>query len=211
MISATVVENCTENTAVAPTKRKQFWVVPEIQGRFIGWLVAISTVIATTVSWAVLLLVWAPLRNKVVWIGEGVAYETLYQTMLVRVLATTGMFILLFGTVSFLVGLLLSHKVAGPLHRLGRVATEASRGATVDNVVIRENDYIHDFADEFNGMVKTFQARESAKAKALNGIERELSKLEFDTTEGRVSGEALAEEVRESLQVVRDILQDVDC
>ncbi len=53
--------------------------------------------------------------------------------------------------------LLYSHRVAGPLHRLGMFARTVAAGDLSGEVKLRRHDVIHPLADDFNGVAKTYR------------------------------------------------------
>lgn len=202
MFSAAAVE---QDTVGHPggVFRRQYWVLPNLQGLFIKWMVATSAVIATTASWVLLLLVWGPMHKHFVWAGQGIDADTFFIQMMGRVLATTGLLVLLFGGLSFLLGLFVSHRVAGPLHRLGRVAGDAAAGRYGERVMLRERDYIHGFADKFNTMLRHFEERHTAHRRAICAIEDELIALTDEVRAGNMAPDDVERRVRASLDAVR--------
>jgi len=53
----------------------------------------------------------------------------------------------------------LSNRFAGPMVRMRHAMRELARGEHVAKIHFREGDFWHDFAEEFNEMVDTVQAR----------------------------------------------------
>ena len=185
--------------------RRRYWIMPQVQGRFIAWMVVSSAVIATAVAWIVLLLVWAPLHNKVAWLESGVDADVFFAQTMGRVFLTTALMIVFFGALSFLLGLLISHRVAGPLFRLGRAAGRASDAKYGERVTLRERDYIHDFARKFNRMMERFEEEHVAHQEALAGVETQLAAIAEDLR----SGQAADEEIRQRIETGLDILRSV--
>ena len=185
--------------------RRRYWIMPQVQGRFIAWMVVSSAVIATTVAWVVLLLVWTPLHNKVAWLESGVDADVFFAQTMGRVFVTTALMIVFFGALSFLLGLLITHRVAGPLFRLGRAAGRASDAKYSERVTLRQRDYIHDFARKFNRMMERFEEEHTAHQEALAGAETQLAALAEDL----LSDEAVDEEIRRRIEKGLDILRSV--
>ncbi|HEX4925667.1 MAG TPA: hypothetical protein VFV50_16345 [Bdellovibrionales bacterium] len=66
----------------------------------------------------------------------------------------------------FIGGLLVSHRIAGPLHRLKSHAREVAAGKTLKNVVFRKNDYFLEIADAFNVLLESHRSlKEKSKDK----------------------------------------------
>jgi len=210
MTMATVAEQDAAASGVTRCARRRYWVLPKLQGRFIAWLVASSAVIATTVAWAVLLVVWAPLQHKLVWAGTGIEPGAFFLNLSLRVFATTGLLIMIFWLVSFLTGLVISHRIAGPLHRLGLLAEEATRGRYNGRVRLRRYDYVHDFAEQFNAMLEHFDERDRSHRRSLSRVRNELSKLESAAARGQVSPADLEKKLGETLRVFRQAETTLD-
>ena len=185
--------------------RRRYWVLPKVQGRFIGWMVVSSAVIATVAAWVVLLLVWGPLRNRIAWAESNVNADVFFAETMGRVFLTTALMILFFGALSFLLGLVISHRVAGPLFRLSRAAGRATDVKYRERVKLRERDYIHDFAEKFNQMMQRFEKEHTAHREALGGVEVQLAAVAEELGSGRMADE----EVRRCIETSLDILRGV--
>ena len=53
-----------------------------------------------------------------------------------------------------IVGIFLSHKIAGPLFRLKKHMVELSQGVYSGKIKFRKNDQLHDIADTYNEMCR---------------------------------------------------------
>ncbi len=187
----------------ARSRRKQYWPLPKLQRRFICWLVATSTVISTTAAWAVLLVIWSPLSRRFVWANGGPGQYDLFAQMCARVLLTTAILVVVFGVIGFVSGLIMSHRVAGPLYRLGQVAERVIRGGRGERVELRRGDYIHDFTAQFNTMLDSLEGRIVAQRRALTILEDLLSDLEKAAGSGRLTRGKLEGRLRDALELVR--------
>ena len=186
------------------TGRTRYWVLPKLQARFVGWLVAISAVVATTVAWTVLLVVWSPLGTQLAWTGGNVDPDKLFWDATLRVVLTTGLLVAIFAMVALLTGLVMSHKVAGPLHRMTMVAGQVSQGQYRQRVELRRGDYIQDFADKFNGMLDHVQGRIEQQQVVLTNLQLKLAELDNAAADGKVKPEELEARIQEILQIMRD-------
>jgi hypothetical protein len=184
--------------------RRQLWIMPGIQGRFVFWLVAGSATVATTVAWAVLLAVWSPLGSRLVWAGMETSADGLFMDATMRVLATTLTMIVIFGLVAFFAGVLISHRVAGPLYRIGMTSTQIADGHYCERVALRRGDYLHEVAGQFNHMLDCVEARFRAQQRAIAQAQRRLSDLEIALSDERVD----ANQMEMALQATQRDLQE---
>ena len=197
-------------------RRKRYWVLPKLQLRFIrlGWLVAASAVVATTLTWGILLILWSSLANQVVSGGPVADAGQLFWAACLRVFATTGCLIVVFGLVAFLAGLVVSHRVAGPLYRLGRIAQEVAAGRddpAARRITLRPRDYIHEFADQFGEMLGSLSQRAQGYREVLSALHDRLSDLEGAVADGKAPPEGVSTELREALRVIREARVDSQC
>ena len=82
---------------------------------------------------------------------------------------------LIFIFVTFVISLFVSHRIAGPLYKLGRFFDSVSRGNLNQDLHFRKNDYFVDLAEEFNLMLKEVRTRlhqnKEATLKAIAELE----------------------------------------
>jgi len=188
--------------------RRQYWVLPKLQGRFIGWFVAVSAVLATTATLGILLVLWYSLANEFAAGGESLERGTLFWHACARVFATAGALIVIFGVVAYLAGLLVSHRVAGPLYRLGQIAQQVTRGRHARKVELRQRDYIHEFADHFNTLLAYFQQRVRNYQEVLTGLDERLAGVEDAVADGKIDVSDIQKELQETLQAIREARLD---
>jgi signal transduction histidine kinase len=61
---------------------------------------------------------------------------------------------------TFMLGLFISHRIAGPLYKVRRCFEEFSRGGFDRKLYFRKRDYFPELASDFNKMVASFRERE---------------------------------------------------
>ena len=188
--------------------RTRYWVLPNLQRRVIVWMVLVSALAASIAAWLVLLAVWAPMGEHLVLSSSGYSADALYRDASLRVLLTTGLLILGFGTVAFLVGLSVSHRIAGPLYRLGRVARNVADGHLEKRVDLRRGDYVHDFAADFNSMLDGVEQRLMRQEKALTKLDKKLCDIERASAEGRLEPDELSRELHDAMACVHSMHDD---
>jgi hypothetical protein len=64
---------------------------------------------------------------------------------------------------TFAVGVLMTHKIAGPLYRLSRFLESTERGDCPDDVRLRRDDELHDFCALLNRTTAPLRRRADAK------------------------------------------------
>ena len=184
--------------------RRRYWVLPKLQMRMIMWLVLVTSLLATIAAWVVLMAVWTPLGAHLVIAEPDVNVEKLFADACIRVFATTGLMVLVFAVIAYMVGLVVSHRIAGPLYRLSQAARRITHGQIPQHVSLRQGDYIKDFAEDFNEMTKALDYRMRSQEHALKELRIQLDTLERKRHEGELSPEELGTELRGALRSIDD-------
>lgn len=200
MISATIKADHIANENMEQSIRKRYWVLPGLQARIILWGVLITSLLAAVAAWTILLVVWQPLVGRFMWSGSGPSIDELFRIVCIRVFLTTGLLILLFAVIAFVTGLFVSHRVAGPLYRMGRVARQIAEGRFSRRVALRKYDYVSGFLGDFNNMLDYVESQLDCQQAAFDKLEKQLDEIE------RL---AASEKIEASLHVARKVLRDV--
>ena len=108
----------------------------------------------------------------------------MFWDVCLRILLTTGALAVIFGIVALFVARIVSHRVAGPLHRMGEVAGQVSKGRQHERVRLRDGDYIEDFAEKFNDMLDCIEARSRFHRNRMKAVQKNLSEIEADLMNG---------------------------
>ncbi len=89
-----------------------------------------------------------------------------------------GLFTLLLLAGTAFITVLYSHRVAGPLVRLGAATREIAGGNLGTNVKFRENDAVHDLADTLNEMARFYSERDERLIESAEALRAETLSLE---------------------------------
>ncbi|MDX9701500.1 MAG: hypothetical protein RBU23_00500 [Candidatus Auribacterota bacterium] len=96
-----------------------------------------------------------------------------------------GMYYFIIGGVAFssvvfaLIGIFVSHKIAGPLYRLKRYMTIVRNGRYSHEIRFRKDDQLHDMADIFNQMVMSLEIRKEIDLLYVERMEKLINELVF--------------------------------
>jgi methyl-accepting chemotaxis protein len=130
-------------------QRKQIVIDSSFQLRIALWggLVAVVEIMLTAVVMMVVIL-------TSVWIPAGFHVE-----MFTKLALVVGACILIFTLVNILVGVVLSHRVAGPVYRLKQSMRRMATGDVSFLINLRDQDELQDLKDEFNEMINSVRER----------------------------------------------------
>ena len=193
-----------QNPGPARRGRKRYWISPKLQGRFTAWLVVTTAVIGATTTLAILLALWSSVADQIVW-AAGTDSKVLFWQTLLRVFLTVGILTLVFGLVAFFAGVIISHRIAGPLYRISKAAREVGQGQYHSRLNLRKRDYLHDFADTFNEMLAALDERACTDNALIARLTGKMSELENDVARG----ELRPDELRKRLEALSDIIREV--
>ena len=125
----------------------------------------------------------------------------LKETILIKTIQINIIFFLLTAAGILVIGLLYSHRVAGPLYRIKVYARSVSEGKPHGEVKFRNKDAIHSFADAVNGMTKSYEQRLAVLDSMLQDLESALKKIRTL----QESGGNTEAEVKRALEIDRGI------
>lgn len=91
---------------------------------------------------------------------------------------------LIFIFITFVISIFVSHRIAGPLYKLGQFFDAVSRGNLNQDLHFRKKDYFVDLAEEFNLMLKEIRSRlqkhQDGTQKAIAELETALMQVDDD-------------------------------
>lgn len=122
-----------------------------------------------------------------------------------------GMYYFIFGGVAFssvvfaVIGVFVSHKIAGPLYRLKRYMTIVRNGLYSHEIRFRKDDQLHDMADVFNQMVMSLEIRKEIDLLYIERIEKILNNLIFATNSANQCDNATVAKLAEIQQIISEI------
>ncbi len=142
--------------AMAQTKRRRhYFLAKKFQLRYAGLILIIAFVAALVSGITVFYTMWDILGEKLAAVYPHGLFD--YTFKKVMSLLARNMGILTFFIFAF--GILISHRIAGPVYRLKRVIREMGEGNLDSPVYLRRTDELHDLAEEINEMQRKLRMR----------------------------------------------------
>lgn len=142
----------------------------------------------------------AALRGRAGELEAGSAAIALHQErLLLGLVAGLALLVVALGVV----GIVVTHKVAGPIHKMKRLLREVGEGKLVVRERLRKGDELQHFFEAFEGMVEALRERQRAEIAELDEI---LGKLDAapvssrGTKEMEIDGVTLLRRVRQRMQ-----------
>jgi methyl-accepting chemotaxis protein len=100
-----------------------------------------------------------------------------------------------------------SHRVAGPLHKLGMHARKIASGDLTKQVRLRSNDVVHELADDINSLSNRYRgllARLDMKTRELSAVLDDSGKQASQR-----DGDALTGEIAERIEEIRSLVNQI--
>lgn len=155
-------------------RRRQYIIKKGLQFRYIGVVFLLAILAAIVGGYTVFITGWTAFGEKL---------SNVYpQGRLVAVFKATNLNLLrnlLFASpLIFVLGLLSSHKIAGPVYRIEKTLYEIARGNLTPRVKLRKGDELWDLADIINTMAENLNAAMVSDRALVLNIQKKLDELQ---------------------------------
>ncbi len=174
--------------------RQQYIVEPELQFWFVLVIIFIVLIEGIFISWGISRL-------------STIVSDWKQSNMVMDFFKTLILILLLFIGGNFLLGIYLSHKVAGPLFRVRKALQEIKRG-NFCNIQLRRGSMLKDFVKEFNETMLVLNKLIHRDQKIINGVLEQLSQCDGVLKKKHSIKEL--EEVQKKLLLIRSFLVTVN-
>lgn len=162
-------------TSERPWRRRNYFIKKGFQGRFILKFLGVVTFGSAMSGYVMYLLVDKDVEDA--FYSSHIKLSTTGQLLLPTLLKVNfGVLVLVLLAVAAIT-LSISHKVAGPLHRLGRDAERIGRGDLTGSFRLRTNDELKSLAKTFEDMNKDMKERFNGLRSQAEEVERAADDL----------------------------------
>lgn len=174
--------------------RQQYIVEPELQFWFVLIIIFIVLIEGIFISWGISRL-------------STIVSDWKQSNMVMDFFKTLILILLLFIGGNFLLGIYLSHKVAGPLFRVRKALQEIRKG-NFCNIQLRRGSMLKDFVKEFNETMLVLNKLIHRDQKIINGVLEQLSQCDGVLKKKHSIKEL--EEVQKKILLIRSSLVTVN-
>lgn len=154
-------------------RRRKYIIEKGLQFRYIGLVFALALIASIVTGWTVFATGWH-------FLGEKLA-SVYPQGRLAYVLRATNLALvrnlLLISPLIFILGLLFSHRIAGPVYRIGKTLRDISKGNLGLRIRLREGDELVDLADTINNLTENFNKTIILDKDIVIKIEKDLGEI----------------------------------
>jgi methyl-accepting chemotaxis protein len=143
-----------------PNRRKTYLINPRFQWRFIGFMAVVS-LLAISILYVSNVLFFRNMTQEA--LAVGLAPDNPYFDFLEEQRSSLSLVYFGVSAVAFALmmglGILYSHRIAGPLHKLSNRMQEIADGADPTPVSFRRDDQFQELTGSFNAMIATLEKR----------------------------------------------------
>lgn len=154
-------------------RRRKYIIQKGLQFRYIGLVFGLALIASIVTGWTVFATGWH-------FLGEKLA-SVYPQGRLVYVLRATNLALLrnllLISPLIFILGLLFSHRIAGPVYRISKTLEEIIKGNLGLKIKLREGDELVDLADMINRLTESFNNTVVMDKDVAIKIEKDLEEI----------------------------------
>ena len=162
--------------------RRQYLIKKGLQFRYIGIVFSLALLASVVTGYTVFATGWTLLGEKLA--------NVYPQGRLIYVIRTTNLALirnLLFvSPFIFFLGLLFSHKIAGPVYRIEKSIEEITKGNLALKIKLRKGDEFWDLADIINTMTENLSVSIKSNKNAVSEIQKSLNEIKkvFSSPDG---------------------------
>lgn len=132
-------------------KRRIYIINKKFQFRYVFIILFLTFAGIFTISFITFYVIWSNVINEFFFIPEaakklGDIYIKTTELLIIP--------LLIIGFIFSIIGILYSHKIAGPLYRVQKICEEISKGNLNLNVKFRKGDEFHEVADSLNKVIQ---------------------------------------------------------
>ena len=154
-------------------KRRTFLVKKGLQFRYIGLVLAVLVLTSVVTGYTVFATCWTIFGEKLA--------NVYPQGRLVYVLRNVNMALvrnlLFISPIIFIIGLLSSHKIAGPLYRIEKAIDDISKGSIGLKIKLRRGDELKDLADVVNILTDNLRNSVDLSNESVLKVQEEIERI----------------------------------
>ena len=172
-------------------RRRQYFIAPEFQIRYIRFILfvmfGVGALAAYTVYYKSMILLGGKLANvypqgRLVAIVKSVNIQIMLSLLLITPLVV-------------IIGLFLSHRMAGPVYRMEKTLTAMGNGDISARITLRKRDEFKSLADRINFVVDSMRSKVVAESGVVNRLRDKIVSLEGLSKGERIESDTLKREL----------------
>ena len=143
--------------------RKRILISRKLQFKYVGVILVAILASCTLITLTVYFACWSSLAETDANIQTTIAVGKILDNINIMILFELPILLLL----ACFVGILVSHKIAGPVYRLQKAARDVAQGDLTVSVSLRSDDELRNLSDAFNSVIENMQRLVSKDKKLI--------------------------------------------
>jgi len=184
-------------------KRTRLLIARGFQIRYVSLILIFMFVTVAVTAYMVYMTTWVMFGEKLAAVyPQGLLFDIANKVNAVLFLR-----LIFLSPLVILIGLILSHRIAGPIYRIKVFIKKVLSGDYGHRVTLRENDELQDLAKGLNLLVEKLDHDRGARAAAIDALRGRLDSMEAEAAGG--DREAYLRDIsklREEIGKLRDIM-----
>lgn len=158
-------------------KRRQYIVDKKFQFKYLFYILTMMVSTVIIVSFTIFFVIWEKLIKELFYIPDAAKRlsNIFISTSEILILP-----IVILLVIFSIIAILFSHKIAGPIYRVEKIAEELKNGNLNINVRFRKGDELHHLADALNNMISGIKSLISTDKKIIDSLIVVVTKLQND-------------------------------
>lgn len=164
-----------QNNTAPKFKRTQYWVSGRFQGKYVGLILLLTFLTAALCSYVVYYTSMISFGEKLASIYPQGRLVSAVNIINIRIIIS----VLLITPLIALIGIYLSHQIAGPIVRMEHYMNDMASGNLAGKLVLRKGDELIMLADGINRLTESIKTTMINEKAGLERLEKELDSLKI--------------------------------
>lgn len=164
-----------QNNTAPKFKRTQYWVSGRFQGKYVGLILLLTFLTAALCSYVVYYTSMISFGEKLASIYPQGRLVSAVNIINIRIIIS----VLLITPLVALIGIYLSHQIAGPIVRMEHYMNDMASGNLAGKLVLRKGDELIMLADGINRLTESIKTTMINEKSGLERLEKELENLKI--------------------------------
>lgn len=182
-------------------RRKKVFVKRKFQVLYVGYIILFMVFAALISGATVFHTLFSILGEKLAGIyPEGRLMAIFGKTMLIL-----GRNLLILTPFIIVIGIFLSHRIAGPIFRIEKVMEEIGNGNFKMRLAIRKSDQLHEMVEAVNKMTELLDTKDTLEKEAARIIAKDLGEIKNQIDKGTVDKNSILQRLSEIEDAVKKL------
>ena len=185
--------------------RRRYFISKEFQLKYVGLILALMFLTAVVCSYAIYYTMMVHLGGKLANVYPQGKLIAIVNTINLRIIFS----LLLISPIVVIIGIFLSHRIAGPIFRMERDLRNIAVGDLTVNIVLRQKDELKTVASGINELTRSFKTTVSAQKDRLNRASAYLKALKSISKSGAQDPAAIADAITRLDEEVKGLAKEL--